>query len=106
MTRESMGEPVTQAQFFERMQQFDDRLQDYHRRQRQHIDDSVRELKAVLATHEDKDNAVERRVTIIETQRESEKEQAKKAGAYYGVLAAAGVNALILAVKRLVGWQD
>ena len=43
-----MSEPVTQGQFFERMQQLEDRLQEYHRRSREHIDERADRIMAAM----------------------------------------------------------
>lgn len=101
----AVGDPVTQAQFFDRMQLFDDKLQEMHRRQREHVDRRFAELEAVFSRHEDDDQAVEKRVTVIETERGIEKQQAARQGAIYGMAAAAGVNIIIAAFKRIVGWS-
>lgn len=101
-----VADPITQAQFYERMQMFDEKLQDMHRRQREHVDARFGQLQAVFEKHEEDDRAIERRVAVIEIERKTEERQAQKAGALYGVMAGAGVNALVMAVKKMLGWES
>lgn len=101
----SMGDPVNQAQFFERMQLFDDKLQDMHRRQREQLDKRFGEVLDLISRHDEKHNAIVNRVTIIETERSGERRKAERAGAIFGVIAGATVNALIIAFKKMLGWS-
>lgn len=98
-----MGDPVNQSQFYERMQQSDDKFQESHRRLRELIEESVRDLKLEMAQHAKDDAVVEKRVTIIETQRAEEAKVAMKHGAWAGVIAAAGLSGAIQLVKAYFG---
>lgn len=98
-----MSDPVTQAQFYERMAMFDQKLQEYHRNSREHIDEQTDRLLEVFAAHEKEDREIVTRVTIIETERGIEKKEASKHGAIAGSLGAGLVLGLVEAVKRMLG---
>lgn len=98
-----MSEPVTQAQFFDRMQQIEDKMQDYHRRQRDHIDAQTLKLELALATHETADQLVANRVLMIETERGIEKQVAAKHGVIAGSIGAGVVVGVVESVKRWLG---
>lgn len=102
----AVGDSVTQAQFYEEMGKIRDQMQAHHKSQRELIDAKTAAIVAVFEKHEEKDAAVEKRVTIIETERGMEKQQAARQGALYGIAAGASVNVLIIAVKRLFGWES
>jgi len=95
-----MGETVTQAQFFEAMQKLDDKMQDYHRRQRDHIDDAVQEVTRVIAQHDTHLQEVSKKVLVIETQRDLERSAAAKHGMIAGTVMAGATVGLIESVKR------
>lgn len=98
-----MGEPVTQGQFFERMAQLEEKMQDYHRRQRDHIDAQTEKLEAAFQTHETEDRAIADRVLMIETERGIEKTNAMRHGAIAGTVAAGLILGLVESFKRLLG---
>lgn len=98
-----MGEPVTQAQFFTAMRELDQKLLDYHGRQRQHIDERADKIIAALALHEDDDRLVADRVLTIETERAFEKRAASQHGAIAGSVSAGLVIGLIEGLKKVFG---
>lgn len=103
MTSTTMGEPVTQGQFFERMKQSDEATTDQHRRVRESIDALRDDIFARMDAHAAEDRAVADRVLRIETQREMEAKAAIKHGAWAGILAAAGLTGLVEVGKTLFG---
>lgn len=98
-----MGEPVTQGQFFERMQQSDDRQIEAHQRLRKSMEDGFALLRTELHEHSKEDRLVADRVLVIETQRADEAKAAVKRGAWAGILAAAGLTGVVELGKALFG---
>lgn len=98
-----MSEPVTQGQFFEAMRQLDEKLQDYHRRGREHVDQQADKILEAFAEHELSDRAVADRVLRIETERGIEKQTAARRGALAGSIVAAGVVACFEGIKKALG---
>lgn len=97
------GHNVTQGQFFERIGQLEDRMQDYHRRSREHVDEKIDKVLEAFRAHEDVDREVADRVLTIETERGIEKTNASKHGAIAGSLGAGLTMGLVEGVKRLWG---
>lgn len=98
-----MADMITQAQFFEAHQQIMQEMQRLHVRQREHIDAKVAEVRESLDDQAKEHRMVERRVTIIETQREDEAQQAVKRSTWAGLLAAAGLTGVVELVKVWAG---
>lgn len=101
-----MAEPVTQGQFFERIAALEEKLQDNHRSQRDHVDERFDKLMEIFGRHEIDDRKIEigfrDRLTTIETERNIEKSTASKHGAIAGTVTAGLIMGLIEAFKRLV----
>lgn len=98
-----MAEPVTQGQFFERMQQSDDKFQEAHRRLRELMEDGIRDIKAEMAAHA-KDDATSfkglgDRLLVIETERKSETNASAKRTAWL-VIVIGALEALAHGVTR------
>lgn len=98
-----MGDPVTQLQFYERMQQSDSAQIDAHARLRKSMEEGFALLRHELIEHSKEDRLVADRVLVIETQRADEAKATMKRGAWAGVLAAAALSGAIQAVKALLG---
>lgn len=98
-----MGEPVTQGQFYERMQQSDTAQIDAHTRLRKSMDDGFALLRHELIEHSKEDRLVADRVLVIETQRADEAKAAMRRGAWAGMIAAAVMSGAIQAIKALLG---
>lgn len=100
MTSETMGDPVTQGQFFERMQLSDERRDEQHGRVR----DSLEALRDQLNYHAAEDaghfKEVMDRLLVIETERKGEKESAVKRATWIGLLAASATTGFWKAVEH------
>lgn len=99
----TMGEPVTQSQFFEAVQQLRDLIDAKHSNQRIYIAERFDALDRNMDIHAAEDRLVEKRVTRIETEREIEGKQAMRRGVWAGILASVGLNGLVQAVKMMLG---
>lgn len=97
------GEGITQGQFFERMEMLEERMQDYHRKSREHVDRQVEKILEAFSAHEVIDRDVADRVLTIETERGIEKTAASKHGAIAGSIVAGLIVGLAEAIKRLMG---
>jgi len=98
-----VGEPVTQLQFFTAMRELDDKLQDYHRRQREHIDKRIDDMHDAFRTHELEDRTVADRVTSIEKQREAESNAIAKLSAMTSAIVTAVLYAGAAIAKKIAG---
>ncbi len=96
-----MSEPVTQRQFYDEMQHLRTDFQTMHTRLRDSMTEGFQDLGLKVDTHKLEDASVERRVSKIEIERDGEKAQALKHGAWAGILGAALVQALIPIWKAL-----
>lgn len=97
-----MGESgVTQSQFYEAMGRLDDKLQDYHKRQRDHIESKVATIESIFRIHESADVAVEKRVTRIEEQRAAESNAIAKLSAMTSAIVTAVLYAGATMFKKL-----
>jgi hypothetical protein len=98
---------VSQGQFFLSMQQLDDKLQDYHRRGREHVDEQVGKILTAFTEHENSDRLIEQglrdRVLRIETERTIEKQTSARRGAIAGSIGAGIVLGFVETVKRIIG---
>lgn len=98
-----MGDPVTQGQFFEAVQQLQDKIDAKHTSMREYVGQRADKLEAVIERHADDDTsrfkAVTDRLLIIETERAGEKSQAMKRATVVGILTAGGITSLIEAMK-------
>lgn len=87
-----MGDPVTQAQFFEAHQQLIDRIDLKHTSMRQYVGERADKIEAVIVDHAEEDDArfqsITDRLLIIETERLGEKTQAVKRAGLLGLLVA------------------
>jgi hypothetical protein len=70
------GEPVTQGQFFERMNQSDEKYLEAHRRLRESIDATRQALEAKLDEHTRDDRVVADDVLVLMNERDAAKNQA------------------------------
>lgn len=100
-----MSEPVTQVQFYDAMRSLSSEMQDYHRRQREHIDVQVAHLVDVFEEHKTDDLAVKERVQRIEDATEFKKEEARKSAAVTSGMMAVGITAIWETVRHMVGWK-
>lgn len=108
----SMSDPVTLGQFFETMQQLRAELLSAHHRIRDEITDQrhsmtigFARLEEKLDRHEKDDQAVERRVTIIETERNGEGKLATKRATIIGIIAATATTVGVSGFLKLIGWR-
>ena len=109
MTSHTMGEPVTQGQFFERMQQSDDKHLDAHRRLRDSLEEMRKELSVKMDAHAADDahqfKALGDSVLVMQTERAGEKAQAVKRATLISLVAAGGLTGLLEALKHWAGWK-
>lgn len=98
-----MGEPVTQGQFFEAIQQIRDQIEAKHASMRQYVGERADAIEATMVEHSKEDRLVADRVLVIETQRADEAKAAMKRGAWAGMIAAAAMSGAIQAIKALLG---
>ena len=93
-----MGE-ISQAQFYEAAQKLHDQIDLRHKSLRDSMEHGFDTLTQKLDAHIKDDNVVEKRVTIMETERRGEAAQMAKVGTVAGVLAAAGLSAVVEGLK-------
>lgn len=102
-----MSEGITQGQFFERIAALEEKLQENHRSQREHVDDRFDRMMEVFGAHERDDRQIEMgfrdRLRTIETERGIEKTNASRHGAIAGTVTAGLILGLVEAFKRLMG---
>lgn len=91
---------VTQMQFYEAMQKLEDKLQDYHRRQRDHIDSKAVSFEHIFRAHEEEDALIEKRVTRIEEERRAEGKALARLSAMTSAVTSAAVVAVAQFFKR------
>lgn len=96
-----MSEPVTQIQFYEAMQKLEDKMQDYHRRQREHLDSRTAAIQATFERHEQEDKAIEKRVTRIEEQRLAESQGIARLSALTSAIVTAVLYGVLGLLKRM-----
>src|SRR3990167_6496143 len=106
-----MSEPISQAIFFETVQQLRNDLQENHARLRMDMTMGFKALEAkmdVAATkldaHAADDRVVADRVLVIEVERKNEAASTLKRNGIAALLGAAGLTAAWETLKRLVGW--
>lgn len=95
LTPETEGEGISQRQFYEAMQVIRDQIDERHRSMRASMEDRFDKVLAKMDIHEAKDIAVEKRVSIIETERKSEAKQALKQSTYIALVVSAGLTGLL-----------
>lgn len=93
---------VTAGQFFEAMRQLNDKIDTKHTSMHNRLDDHFNRLDQKLERHERDDLDVAKRVTVIETERKDEQQQAVKRSVWTGILAAAGMTGLMDAAKHFL----
>jgi hypothetical protein len=98
------GEPVTQGQFFERMSMLEEKMQDYHRRGREHVDQQADKILHVIDTQQNSLQGVANRVLMMETQREMEKAAEVRRSLIAGSVSAGVLIGAIESMKRLFGF--
>lgn len=86
-----MGEPVTQAQFFEIFRQLSDKIDAKHRSMGAQLTARFDALDAKLDRHEDEDRAVEKRVHTMEVQREDEEKVILKRSSWLAIIISAAI---------------
>lgn len=100
-------EPVTQRQFFEAIQQIQDKIDSKHVSLRSYVGERSDKIENVLTTHSADDGrnfkSLSDRLLKMETQREEEAKQAIKHGTWAGILAAAALQTIITGAKVLFG---
>lgn len=101
----TMGEPVTQLQFYEEMQKLRGDFQVMQTLLRGSMTEGFTGLSDKLDAHAKDDAAVEKRVTRIEIERQGEQNQAMKRGTWAAMIGAAGLTAAWEAVKHVAGWR-
>ncbi len=89
---------------FNRINVLEDKMDSQHQRQRDHLDARFNKMEEMMREHEQKDDAIERRVAFIEAEKQFEKQQALKRGALAGVLTGIGFQAILQIVKS-VWWK-
>lgn len=105
MTSETMGDPVTQGQFFQAIEQLRADHLEAHKRLRETIETGFEKVGERMEKHEADDRIVANDVLIIKTQRQMEAAQALRRGTWAGILAAAGLTGLLEGMKHLAGWK-
>lgn len=83
-----MGDPVTQGQFFESMEQIRTLIDAKHSSMREYVGERSDKIEAAMTEHAKEDRAVEKRVTVIETERAMESRQALKRATAIGAVTA------------------
>lgn len=99
-----MGDPVTQAQFYEAVRKLDETMHAHHKSQREHIDRRYAAIEDIFRDHEKEDQAIALRVTVIETERLGEQRVAARRGTWAGLAAAAGFSLVSEFLKHTFGW--
>lgn len=90
---------VTPAEFYREMQIVRDHIDAKHKSLRDSMENRFDVLTTKLDDHAVEDRAVERRVTIIETERIAEGRAAVKRATYIGMLSAMLTSSVIAAVN-------
>ena len=86
---------------FNELSMLKDETKERHERLRGDMKSGFDLLVVKLDQHAKDDAAVEKRVTIIETQRTDEEKQAVRRGTWAGILAAAGLTGALKAIEHL-----
>lgn len=97
-----MPDNATPGFIYEIAQQLRDHIDAKHSSLRSSLESGFHDIAGRLDEHTKQDQAFYDRVLRIETEREIEKQQAIKRGAWAGILAAGGMEALIEGLKRLI----
>lgn len=87
LTPETEGEGISQRQFYEAMQVIRDQIDERHRSMRASMEDRFDKVLAKMD--------IEKRVSIIETERKSEAKQALKQSTYIALVVSAGLTGLL-----------
>lgn len=82
----TMGEPVTQGQFFQAMQDADVKGQERHTRIRESMEDGFRRLEQKLDTHSAEDAAVADRVSRLEEREKSRDQESIRRSTWVALL--------------------
>lgn len=97
----NMAETVTQGQFFQSMQDMDEKNVEQHRRLRQTVEEGFLRLERKLDDHARDDRVVADRVLVIETERKEEKAMVVRRSTW---LAIAISSAITAAWKLIEHW--
>lgn len=96
----TMGEPVTQGQFFERMNQSDEKHLEAHRRLRESLDQTRTALEEKLDQHAKDDAEVADRVSRIEEREKSRDKETVRRSTWISLLV--GLPSAIAALYALL----
>lgn len=86
MTGHTMGEPVTQGQFFQAMQDADVKGQERHTRIRESMEEGFRRLELKLDAHAADDAAVADRVSRLEEREKSRDRESVRRSTWIALL--------------------
>lgn len=86
MTSQAMGEPVTQGQFFQAMQDADVKGQERHTRIRESMEEGFRRLEAAMKEHADDDTKVADRVSRLEEREKSRDQESVRRSTWVALL--------------------
>jgi len=81
-----VGEPVTQAQFYEAMDNLKEYILDRHRSMRDSMEVQFQHVREAMDTHAAEDRTVEKRVTTMEIRSEDRDKEVKRWGALMGAI--------------------
>ncbi len=96
-----MGDPVTQAMFFQALDQMRKDFEERHRHIRDDINEGFRSLGDKLDNHAAEDRDVERRVQYMENSAQFVKESARKSAAWYALGISSLVGVLIEGIRHI-----
>lgn len=96
-------DPSDQGWLFNELGSMRQQMTDQHQRLRADMMAEFDKIRAMFAAHEREDRVTQQRVTVIEVEREMEAKQAAKVGTLAGVVGAAGLTAVVEAVKHWLG---
>lgn len=102
-TEQGAGQGLPFAWLTQRLESIEKRMGEHNSAMRADMNAGFGDLRRAFSDHEDDDQAVEKRVTIIETERGIEKETASRHGAIAGTIAAGLVLALVESIKKMIG---
>lgn len=95
-----MSEPVTREDFRVEMKDFRQEVRDSQLDLRTQVLAAMLKMSDTLETHKEEDRQVERRVTIIEVERDGEKRDVAKRATMIGGAVAAATTGLVELVKQ------
>lgn len=96
------GSALPYAWLTQRLDSIEKRMTEHNQSMRADMHTGFSDLRRLFSEHEDEDQAVEKRVTIIETERGIEKQTASRHGAVAGSIAAGLVLALVESIKKML----